>query len=188
MTGFSDADGIKFSDAGNALDSEWRAAPGPESDVDMSDLYHRHADAIADDLLADPDLFDDVSAEFASNSDKDYGEWMPGGEDGGDGSGGADEYDAAYPGYGDEDRHHRNLSADEQSDLDELNRVMAGAPEQSLLSGTGRGAYVHSDDDDIVCERVIARHRTLPPSVPSNGLRSVARARPSNRTPGSAPS
>lgn len=150
MTGFSEADGIKFSDAGNALDSEWRAAPSPESDVDMSDLYHRHADAIADDLLADPDLFDDVSAEFASNSDEGYGEWMPGGEDGGDASGGADEYDAAYAGYGDEDRHHRDLTADEQSDLDELHRVMTGAPDQGLLSGSGRGAYVHSDDDDIV--------------------------------------
>lgn len=147
MTGFSDSDGIKFSDAGNALDSEWRAAPGPESDVDMSDLYHRHADEIADDLLADPELFDDVSPEFATNSDEGYGEWMPNSDETDPGAG--SEYDAAYATYDGSDRRGRALTEEEQSDLDELGRVMNGPVEHALLSGTGRGAYVHRDDDDL---------------------------------------
>jgi len=148
MTGFSGPDGIKFPDAGNALDSEWRAAPGPESDVDMSDLYHRHADQIADDLLADPELFEDVSAEFASNSDEGYGEWMPNTDDADLGAG-AGEYDAAYAAYDGDDRRDRDLTDEEQSDLAELGRVMTGPADHGLLTGTGRGAYVHRDDDDI---------------------------------------
>lgn len=148
MTGFSGPDGIKFPDAGNALDSEWRAAPGPESDVDMSDLYHRHADQIADDLLADPELFEDVSAEFASNSDEGYGEWMPNTDDADLGAG-AGEYNAAYAAYDGDDRRDRDLTDEEQSDLAELGRVMTGPADHGLLTGTGRGAYVHRDDDDI---------------------------------------
>ncbi len=141
MTGFSGPDGIKFPpDAGNALDSEWRAAPGPpESDVDMSDLYHRHADQIADDLLADPELFEDVSAEFASNSDEGYGEWMPNTDDADLGAGAGGEYDAAYAAYDGDDRRDRDLTDEEQSDLAELGRVMTGPADHGLLTGTGRG-------------------------------------------------
>lgn len=144
MSQFPPSDGIKFTEAGNALDSEWRAAPHPESDVDMSDLYHRHADEIADDLLADPELFEPVSEDFAVNSDEGYGAWMPSGDDG-DGSEFDADYDAAY----DVDEHRgRTLTDDERSDLNEIDRVLSGPANHSLLSGTGRGAYVHRDDDD----------------------------------------
>lgn len=146
--------GIKFSDTGNALDPEWRATPGPESDVDMSDLYHRHADVIADDLLADPELFEPVSDEFATNSDEGYGAWMPSGDDS-DGGDGAAEYDAAYGAYDPLGRHDRDLTEDERSDLDELDRVMTGPLDHALLSGTGRGAYVHRDDDDVAAGPVV---------------------------------
>lgn len=128
-----------------------RAALSPESDVDMSDLYNRHADVIANDLLADPELFEPVSAEFAANSDEGYGEWMPSGEDS-DGAGDADEFDASYESYDADDRRDRDLTDDERSDLDELGRVMTGPPDHGLLAGTGRGAYVHRDDDDAVIE------------------------------------
>lgn len=114
----------------------------------MSDLYHRHADVIADDLLADPELFEPVSEEFASNSDDGYGEWMPSGDDNQAGDGAAD-YDDAYSSYDPLGRHDRDLTDEERSDLDELDRVMTGPPDHALLSGTGRGAYVHRDDDDL---------------------------------------
>lgn len=147
MSQFPAPDGLKFPNAGNTLDSEWRAAPVSESDVDMSDLYHRHADAIADDLLADPQLFEPVGEEFAANSDEGYGEWMPSADDGHDGDGG--EFDAAYdPAYDVDERRNRSLTEAEQSDLDELGRVLTGPGDQGLLSGTGRGAYLHHDDDD----------------------------------------
>ncbi|KAA1250689.1 hypothetical protein F0Q45_08320 [Mycobacterium simiae] len=113
----------------------------------MSDLYHRYADAIADDLLADPELFDPVSAEFASNSDEGYGEWMPAGDDTGAGAD-VEEFDAACGSYDVLDRRDRALTEEERSDLDELGRVMTGPADRGLLSGTGRGAYVHHDDDD----------------------------------------
>jgi hypothetical protein len=113
----------------------------------MSDLYHRYADEIADDLLADPELFVDVSPEFAANSDEGYGEWMPNNDD--TGLGVASEYDAAYAAYDGSERRDRALTEEEQSDLDELGRVMSGPAERGLLSGTGRGAYVHHDDDEL---------------------------------------
>lgn len=123
--------------------------PPSESDVDMSDLYNQHADAIADGLMADPDLFEPVSAEFASNSDEGYGEWMPSG-DAGDGDGdAAAEFDGPSYSYDPGDRGDRVLTDEERADLDELGRVMTGPPDHALLSGTGRGAYVHRDDDDL---------------------------------------
>ncbi|MBY6388563.1 hypothetical protein HG717_32285 [Rhodococcus erythropolis] len=111
----------------------------------MSDLYHRHADEIADDLLADPELFEPVSEDFAVNSDEGYGAWMPSGDDG-DGNEFDADYDAAY----DVDEHRgRTLTDDERSDLNEIDRVLSGPANHSLLAGTGRGAYVHRDDDDL---------------------------------------
>lgn len=154
MSDFPAPHGIKFPDTGGAPNSEWRPSPGPESDVDMSDLYHRHADAIADDLLADPELFEPVSAEFASNSDDGYGEWMPSGDDGE--ASAAAEFDDAYGSYDPLGRSDRDLTDEERSDLDELGRVMSGPPDHALLSGTGRGAYVHHDDDDDVAAPDIA--------------------------------
>ncbi|RFZ63222.1 hypothetical protein DE4576_04863 [Mycobacterium marinum] len=150
MSMFAGSNGIKFSDTGNALSSEWRGTPSPESDVDMSDLYHRHADAIADDLLADPELFDPVGAEFASNSDEGYGEWLPSVEDsdsGGEGAGAHSSYDPLG-------RRDRDLTDEERSDLDELGRVMTGPADQTLLAGTGRGAYIHHDDGEAAPTRV----------------------------------
>ncbi|GAT01887.1 hypothetical protein [Mycolicibacterium fortuitum] len=111
----------------------------------MSDLYHRNADAIADELLADPELFEPVSSEFAEHSDEGYGEWTPGGDSAGEDS---EEFDAGHGSYGVLDRQDRDLTDEERSDLDELDRVMTGPADQRLLSGTGRGAYVHRDDDD----------------------------------------
>lgn len=111
----------------------------------MSDLYHRNADAIADELLADPELFEPVSSEFAEHSDEGYGEWTPGGDSSGDDS---EEFDAGHGSYDVLDRQDRDLTDEERSDLDELDRVMTGPADQRLLSGTGRGAYVHRDDDD----------------------------------------
>ncbi|AQA07075.1 hypothetical protein BVC93_31795 (plasmid) [Mycobacterium sp. MS1601] len=138
MSQFPPSDGLKFTEAGNALDSEWRAAPHPESDVDMSDLYHRHADEIADDLLADPELFEPVSEDFAVNSDEGYGAWMPSGDDG-DGSEFDADYDAAYDV---DERRGRTLTDDERSDLNEIDRVLSGpritacwpAPGAALMS------------------------------------------------------
>jgi hypothetical protein len=112
----------------------------------MPDLYARHTDTIADELLAAPELFDQVSEDFADNSDEGYGQWMASDDDIADASDGA-EFDAEHDSYDVLDRRDRALTDDEQSDLDELGRVMSGPSKQSLLSGTGRGGYVHRDDD-----------------------------------------
>jgi hypothetical protein len=147
MSRSSASDGIGFAHTGDALDSEWRWATDPESDVDMSDLYHRHADTIAGELLSTPELFDPVSDDFATNSDEGYGQWMAADDDTDATSDGA-EFDARHDSYDALDRRDRALTDDERSDLDELGRVMSGSPDQSLLSGTGRGAYLHHDDDE----------------------------------------
>lgn len=144
MSAAAGSDGIKFTNSGNPLDSQPRPILPSESEDAMSDLYHQHADAIADGLLADPDLFEPVSAEFAANSDEGYGEWMPSG-DGGDGA--AAEFDEPSYSYDPANRSDRVLTDEERADLDELGRVMTGPPDHALLSGTGRGAYVHRDDD-----------------------------------------
>lgn len=106
------------------------------------DLYASHGDAIADALLADPALFDPVEREFAEASDTGYGEWSATDDaetDSGEAGGG----DAAPA----EDRYHRELSDQEQADLDELSRVMSST-DNPLLSSSGRGAYVHPGTDD----------------------------------------
>jgi hypothetical protein len=146
MSVFPGSGGIKSTHTDNALDSAWPAALCPESDADMSDLYHRHADVITDDLLADPELFDPVSAQFAANSDEGYGEWMPSGDDPDDAEGVVEDVNS-HSSYDPLGRRDRDLTADERSDLDELGRVMTGPADHTLLSGTGRGAYVHRDDD-----------------------------------------
>jgi hypothetical protein len=113
----------------------------------MSDIYNAHADVITDELMGSPGLFEPVSAEFASNSDDGYGQWVA---DDHDSDTGVDEGDRATADpYDSLHRRGRDLTDDEQSDLDELQRVMSGPPDQSLLSGTGRGAYVHRDDDSV---------------------------------------
>lgn len=131
--------------------------PPSESDVDVSDLYHQHADAIADGLMADPDLFEPVSAAFASNSDEGYGEWMPSGDDGDSDDDAAAQFEGTHS-HDPVDRSDRALTDEELADLNELGRVMNGPPDHALLSGTGRGAYVHRDDDDLLQPDVADDH------------------------------
>jgi hypothetical protein len=109
----------------------------------MSDLYHRHADVIADELMGAPNLFEPVSDDFAANSDDGYGQWSAPDDDG---SGGPSASDPAFDPL---DRRDRVLTDDEVQDLDELNRVMGDGPDQGIMSGTGRGTYVHRDDHDL---------------------------------------
>lgn len=138
----------------------------------MSDMYHASADAIADQLVGDPDLFDPVSDDFAANSDDGYGVWRAPYVDGRsrDDAGSGAFNVASDAMFDDEflDRRGRALTDDEQSDLDELNRVRsADGPDQSLLNGSGRGAYVHHDDDDdddsgVLAPAVAAASTPLP--------------------------
>lgn len=160
----SPPDGIGFAPAGDALDSAQSSEADPESDLDMSDLYQERADTIADELLGAPELFDDVSKDFAANSDEGYGQWMADAEDTDDTSGSA-EFDAPEHSYDGLERRDRALTDDEKSDLDELDRVMSGGSNQSLLASSGRGEYVHQDD----AEPAVVDTEQVPASVIPTG-------------------
>jgi len=109
--------------------------------MSTQDLYASHGDAIADALMAAPELFDPVESEFAQASDSGYGEWSADEADGGAEPAAGDAPDAG------DDRYNRALSDQEQADLDELGRMMAST-DQPLLTASGRGAYVQPDVDE----------------------------------------
>lgn len=117
-----------------------------DGDPIASDIYRDHADAIAEELLAGTELYDPVSDDFAANSDEGYGEWI-GPE--GDGDGSDTEFDTLVDPYDPASRRNRPLTDSEQENLDALNQVMSATGAQSgLLDSSGRGAYVHQDDDE----------------------------------------
>lgn len=144
MTRFATNGGLGSDHSAAPCGTEGSAVPAVGSDAKVSDLYHSQADVIADELLADPDFFEPVNDDFAANSDEGYGQWSADGD--GVNSSDHGEFEAAGESQEGFDRRARDLTDDERSALDELGRVMSGAPDSALLSNSGRGAYVHRDD------------------------------------------
>ncbi len=133
--------------------------------IQNQDLYANHGDVIADALLSDSALFDPVEPEFAEASDTGYGEWS---------ESASDEYDqgALEHGAGEApagDRYNRELSDQEQADLDELGRMMSST-DQPLLDPSGRGTYVNpgADDSDLPPGDVALEGGETPPDSPAD--------------------
>ena len=104
----------------------------------MADTYDSHADLITDQLLDDPGLLTDVDEQFAAKSDEGYGQWISAEEP-------ADEI--SPPPAGDDPAPNVTLTDEQQHGLETLEQAMSSTSSSPLLAGSGRGLYVHPDDD-----------------------------------------
>lgn len=144
--------------------------PDDEGAAEVADIYDAHSGLITDQLVDNPHLLDPVSEQFAADNNDEYGQWVP--PEGDDDAGSfSDITEHVTTPASDTAAESHPLTEAEQANFNEINNILAGNTEHSLVGSGGRGEYVHRDDtihsdDDVEAPNPAAAAPLLPAKRP----------------------